>query len=472
MTRFLLSHVLACLSMGAIFPVHAQTLNEAVGLALPASPDANASISRRLAAEQQVSQARGGFLPKVDAHAGYGWQHLDTAQSRLLDKSHDVLWRQAHGVSLTQMLFDGDVVRSDVDQARARLDSASYRVSSVTENQVLQVVGAYLEVLRRTETLGLASENLAQHERIYDLIRKRTDSGVGRRADLEQADARLALARASLRQERGFWDDAQTVFIRLMRRVPQSLQMPYPPMEGFPGTRAAAIDAALERNPGIKAAQSDLAAAFAQREGARAGFWPRVDLELQSTHDRNAVIGRSYDSTALVRLRYNLFRGGADEARVRETAYLIDEAKHLIERIRRESEETVAIALSAYATARERNVELERYVRASEATREAYTGQFNIGQRSLLDLLNAENELFSARLARTTGFFTEMAGVYRVWAGIGILRETLQRQPEKSAALRIEPVTKLLEIDATLMPPAMPVNVRSQDARPGWVLGR
>jgi len=455
---------LSLLSAGA----HAQSLREAIETAIQANPDVAVSVSRRGSALEQVEQSRAGYLPRVDASVGYGYQQLDSIQSRALGRDKDWLWRQSHSLTLTQMLFDADATRASVNVARARLDAADYRVTASIEDLALRVVGAYLEVLRRQQTVALATENLAKHEALHELIRKRTESGVGRRADFEQAEARLALARAALREERGQAQNAEVSYLRLLRKAPQSLRMPAPPADLMPGTLAAALDTAFDRNPGLRSAKAGVTAALAQRDGARAAFMPRVDLEIQGNHDNNAVISRTYDTTALVRLRYNLYRGGADEARLRETAYLIEESQRLLEGLQRETEETVSLAFVQHTTAKERNVELAKYVAAATATREAYAGQFDIGQRTLLDLLNAENELYSARLQQITGYFTEIATIYRVLAGVGILRETVRDRADASGPSLDPQVTAAAPGGSGAADAAG--SAGAQGGAPGWAL--
>ncbi len=162
----------------------------------------------------------------------------------------------------------------------------------------------------------------------------------------------------------------------------------------------------------------------------------KVDLEVGMNRDRDRVLGTTDERSVMLRLRYNVFRGNADKARINEAGYQIQEAEQNRDRIRRQIQEGVLQAYNAYLTSKDRVVLLGQYVEASDSTRVSYGKQFRIGQRSLLDLLNAENEYFSARTAYVTGQYTEIASQYRILAGMGLLLATLQVSLPEEGLLR------------------------------------
>ena len=274
--------------------------------------------------------------------------------------------------------------------------------------------------------MAAAVDSLEVHQRIYDHIKLRSDSGVGRRADLDQAEGRLALAKVNLRSEQSNLKDATTTYLHLVGEAPRSLLKPPSLEERLPRSEKLALEMALANNPTIKSAQADVAAADAQLAVAKAALWPRLDLEFAANHSSEIVQGRSNDMTVMLRLRYNLSHGGADSARVRETRHQVDQTNQVLNRTQRQVEESLSMALNAYVTSRDRLVSLQQYVESSDSTREAYAKQFSVGQRTLLDLLNAENEYFNARLSFLSGQYTEVASVFRVFAGMGQLLAALQ----------------------------------------------
>lgn len=420
--------LLALLGLFSCTLAAAQSLEEAVAAAVNSHPTVAISANRRFAADRQLNQARAGYFPRVDLNAGYGYARLDTVETRLLGAHNASFNRHDAGLTLTQMLFDGFAVKNEVARQQARVDSSALRVAESAEQIALRAAAAYLELLRRRDLVRLATGNVDTHRRIFEMIRSRAESGVGRRADVDQAEGRLASAQATLRAEEGAAKDAEATFVSVIGLKPVALTKPAAP-ENLPASEAAAVDAAARDHPAVNAARAEVAAAQAQHEAAKAPNWPRLDLELGAVRDRDNLRGQSEDYTAMLRARYNLFRGGADSARVAETRFLIQEAIETENRVRREVSEDAALSFNALLTTRDRVVSLLRYAEASDVTRDAYAKQFGIGQRTLLDLLNAESEHYSARAALATAQYTELFGAYRTFAAMGRLLGALRIAP-------------------------------------------
>ena len=415
----------------------AQTLREAVEQAVWTNPEVLATANHRLAADEGLKQARGGYWPRVDLSAGTGRERVDSVDSRALGLSGATFGRRDAGITVSQMLYDGFAVKSEVARQQARVDSSAYSVAATAEDIALRTVGVYLEVLRRQETVAAAIDNLDAHQRIYDHIKIRSTSGVGRRADQDQAEGRLALAKTNVRTEQSSLKDAEVAYFRLVGTQPRALTRPVAPDNELPRTEGLAMDTALVSHPALKAAEADVAAAKAQHSAAKAALSPRVDLELGASHDRDGLHGVTDDRSIMLRLRYNFSRGGSDLALISQTRFQILESDEALNRSRRQVAESLALAYNANFTARDQLNVLKQYVDSSAATRESYAKQFSIGQRTLLDLLNAENEYFSARFSYITGQYAELASMFRIYAGMGQLLNTLQiAMPVEAARVR------------------------------------
>lgn len=403
----------------------AQSLPEAVEQAIRTYPEILAATHHREAADEGLKRAQAGYWPRLDVDASTGREWLDDTETRLLGLNRTSFTHSSANITLSQMLFDGFAVKSEVAHQRARVDSSAYGVAATAEDVALRVIAAYLEVLRRKETTAAAEENIDAHRRIYDQIKLRSDRGVGRRADLFQAETRLALAQDNLRSEQSSLRDAEVAYAELVGTPPHELAKPVAPESELPATEQLALNTATLNHPSLAGADADVAQALAQYDVAKSALFPRLDLELSTTHDREGVLGPINDRRVMLRLRFNIFQGGADKARIGETHAQMREAEEVRNRTRRQIEQNVSLAFNAYRTALDRLVVLKQYVDSSAATREAYSLQFGIGQRSLLDLLNAENEYYSARVAYVAGQYTEIASAYRVFAGTGQLLEAL-----------------------------------------------
>jgi adhesin transport system outer membrane protein len=224
------------------------------------------------------------------------------------------------------------------------------------------------------------------------------DAGRGRRADVVQAEARLALAASSAEQLAGQLAQAEDSFRHLVGRLPGTLAPASTDTE-LPSEPTQAVSQALVVHPSIKGAEKEIEAGQYDRESARARMTvPRVTLEAGASRNRDidGIAGPSHDQYAMLRLRYNFFRGFGDSERVRESEARINEALATLSRVRLDVERDVRQAWSGLASERQRLPQLAQYARASADVAEAYRLQFQLGQRSLLDVLNAENERYNA----------------------------------------------------------------------------
>jgi len=217
--------------------------------------------------------------------------------------------------------------------------------------------------------------------------------------------------------------------------------MPELPESSLPASSDEALKIALANHPTLKSAEADVAATEAQHRAAKSTFYPRVDLELGATNndDLDGVNGKDNDATAMLRLRYNLFSGGRDKARSEQTAYLINSAKDVRDRTQREVVESEQLSWNAYIVAKDQLEPQKTHVESSEQARDAYRKQFDISQRTLLDVLDSENEVFVSRTAYLNGKYTVAYAQYRILASMGRLLETLNvALPQESTPIVVK----------------------------------
>lgn len=418
--------VLFCAVAGALLAgqsASAQTLSEAVDATIKTNPDVLINANRRLAVDQEIEQAKGGYRPKVDLSAGWGWEWSENTSTR---PGSDNLTRAESALTLTQMLYDGFGTRSEVERHTARSQAAAHKVAGASEEIGLRAVETYLEVVRRQELRNLTLDNLTAHERTYEQIKLRSESGVGRKADLEQAQARLSLAQANLASAEANLREASIQFQRVVGEVPSGLARPAEP-SGVPTSEDDAVTTAVNNHPLLRSAAADIEATHAQTRAGESLLRPRVDLELGTSWNNNldGVEYKNNDAYAMLRFRYNLYRGGTDQARVAQRRIQTQEAIEVMNKTRREVEESTRLSWNSLMTSADRLPKLKAHADATEQTREAYAKQFSIGQRTLLDLLDSENELYTARSNYVDGQFVEMFARYRLLADMGSLVSAL-----------------------------------------------
>lgn len=414
-------------------PLSATTLPDAVRHAVETSPDVRVETNELLSRTEEIEQAKAGYYPQVDLTAGYGYERSDNATTRSLGLPSRELTRKEAGITMTQMLFDGYATRSEVERHDARVKSTRHRIDGVSQSRALDAVEAYLNVLRYRELLVLTEESLTSHDRVYDQVALRNEAGIGRSSDLEQVRGRRASANASRLAEIANLKDAESSYLNVVGELPDALE-PAPSVgDALPPDLQEAMQIALEEHPTLLSAKADVEATLAQHAAAGHNFYPKFNLELGSSwsEDTDGAKGQEDDVTAMIRMNYNLYSGGRDKSRKRQTAYLINEAKEVRNRTYRQVVESLRLSWTAYQATRAQLDSLKQHLVSSQNTRDAYVQQFNLGKRTLLDLLNTENEVFQAKRAYKEAEFDSLFAEYRILAGIGrILTEFGLQSPQ------------------------------------------
>lgn len=413
-------------------------LEEVVSGAVLSNPEVKWVVNARNAVFEEERQARGGFYPKIDFAAGIGYEWTSNNTTRNSPSGDDVeLTRKETSLSLRQMLFDGFLTDSEVERHAARLESRNHRVREVAEEIALEVTRQYLEVLKRQELLNQANETLYNHVRIYDQIKRRSESGIGALSAIQQAEGRLALAEVNVLTAENNLEDAKVNYQRVVGELPPAqLEKPLFDLASLPENSDEAVSRALKSHPTLKLAQADIDAATAQYESARSLMYPKLHFEVDRTwnSDIDGVEGDNEDLTAMLRLRYNLYNGGSDKARIRQTQHQINEASEIRNNAHRQAVQGIELSWNAYEILTRQIKHLEQHVLSSTSTRDAYQKQFNIGQRSLLDLLDTESEVFSSKNAFIAAKYDHLLSQYRLLNGMGEMLDRLSVDVEPLAS--------------------------------------
>ncbi|AYF87566.1 TolC family outer membrane protein [Pseudomonas sp. JS3066] len=419
--------------------IHAMTLTDAIQSTLDKHPELLASAQNRLVADEEAKVAKGGYLPTVDLITGVGREQTDNPTTRALgDHNKETLNFRDAELRLRQMLFDGFNTPNEVARTKSVVNSRAYFTLGTAESLALRTVEVYLEVLKRREMVILAKNNLMAHERIHDQIGLRSERGVGSTADFDQAEARLALAKNNLYTEEVNLADAEANFYSAVGVPADELVEPTSIKGEMPTDLLAARQGVMDSNPLLKSAQADVQAAESQYESAKAPFYPRLDAELATTADDNVQGDEGHYNTwrAGVVMNYNLFNGMRDKSRLQAAAHQINQSMDIRNNALRVLNENLSLAWNAMENARKQTPEARAYADYTARVREAYQQQFGLGQRTLLDLLDSENELFTANRRYVEVRYTEEFSMYRVISAMGdLLRRQKVVVPAEAVAL-------------------------------------
>jgi adhesin transport system outer membrane protein len=419
---------LACMTMASAHGqnVAAGSLAAAAQKAITNNPEVTSRLNAMRAATNEADVARGGYYPKVDLGASIG-RDSDRITSR--DPQSQSLNRNGLALSANQILWDGQSTRKEVERLGHARVTRYFEFLSATEDTALEATRAYLDVQRFRKLVGLAEDNYVQHKYAFDQLQTKSKAGVGRGVDTEQANARLALADSNLTTEVANLHDVSARYLRVVGEAPAGKLPQASGLDrGIQSNNSDTVNQALARNASISAAVENLRATEAQASGKQgAGYQPKVEARIRSGIGKNfdGVQDQKRDTAAEIALNWNLYNGGSDQARVRQYADLINQAADLRDKSCRDVRQTAAIAHNDIRKLKDQLAALDRNVLAIEKARDAYRQQFEIGQRSLLDLLNAENELYTAKRAYANAEFDLQLAYARTQAAKNTLASTL-----------------------------------------------
>lgn len=374
----------------------ATTLDRVVERTLLSHPEVRARYHEFQSAQEGQVVARGGYFPRINATASYGHEHRHGGSGL----SSQTWEGDGHGLELRQLIFDGFRVSNDVRQAGFEKLARFYDVLAVSDTTAFAAVEAYIDVQRYRHLESLARQNLTLHEDTLSQIGRRVQAGVGRRVDLEQASGRRALAHSNLMTETANLLDVQQRYLRITGMFPAEFLQAVPDVAERLPVSPDNFNESLRRNPALLSKQAILQASQAGIASSKAAFSPTFELvastglgQAGSPSGQRDVRGSSVELV----MRYNLFSGGADAARVRQTTAQSYAARDIRDYTCRNTQQDLAIAWSNIVSLSERLPYLREHEIATARVRDAYRQQFQIGERSLMDLLDTENELFDAR---------------------------------------------------------------------------
>lgn len=404
---------------------HAEQLSNVVSDALVAHPEVREKIHvyRQVVSDQAIAESGDG--PSIDVEGSMGLYNTDSPATANSSNSYD---SSRVELSLTQSLFNGYDSTNQIRQTQSRAQSSLYDIYDTTDNIALDIIQSYISVLKQRKLTELALLNVSAHENILDQIRERHDSGVGRRSQLQQTEGRVARAYASLvAQQNNLRDSVTQLHFVLGRYVdPEALEeveFPLLPSE----TLNELIDLALLTHPALQVASHNISASRFDYKRSLADRYPNLSLELatEAGYDIGGVEGSKRETRVVLNLTYNIFNGGGTDARQQQKISSMHEQKDFYAKVRRQVINTLRLAWVGDDSLSKQLGYLKRHVEKATETVASYREEFFIGQRNLIDLLDAENELNSAKSQQSESYYDALAARYRIYEGIGQLLEVL-----------------------------------------------
>jgi adhesin transport system outer membrane protein len=386
------------------------------------NPEVLAKWHALKAAQQEKKVAKSVNYPRLDLSSRIGYQKQNSDIGNASFKPREA------SLELTQLLFDGFKSRNDILKFNHLSLVRYFELLEISETIALEATRAYLDVLKFRELLVLSTENYRQHLTVYSQVAERVSAGIGRGVDLQQASGRLALAESNRITEATNLHDVSTRYLRIVGEPPaRILDDPGQIAKVLPDNIDDALRIAFTRNPGFNAAMQNLKATEYDRKARKGGYLPHLEFRARQDigYDRNSIGGDSRESTVELAMNYNLFRGGGDTATIRQFASRREVAFEQKNKVCRDIRQTLDIAYNDVYRLDLQLKQLDKHQESIANAREAYRKQFDIGQRSLLDLLDTENEYFQAKRTYSAALFDYQLARARTEASIGNLLASL-----------------------------------------------
>lgn len=406
------------------------TVNDTVNSTLNYYRTIKAIQENRQAALHEVRRAEAGWGPRVDMEGRAGTEYLSDSTTRVTG-SDKFEAAGSVGATLSQPLWDGRATRNRVFVSEARVRSLDKRLLDNATTYALESIIAHIDLLRRQQLVSLAQDNVKRHQRILSMQQQRTNVGASTSADVSQTQGRLARAQSTLYDAEGMLRAAEANYLNLTGVAAPANLLPVPMPATMYATPQTVIDDVKTNNPKIAAYLADIQMAEGEKELSKSNFQPNVNVEVGPRYSNRGGPGSQWRSSvdAMMVLRWNIYNSGADVALVKASAarkrQTTEEMFNLMDTLDKE----VRITWAEYVSAQEQEASYAKAVGYAKRTVNEFNEQFMLGQRSLLDVLDSQSELFNSSTQEVTNASNVLVGAYRLYALAGQLFPLLNIDP-------------------------------------------
>jgi len=415
----------AAAGLGLSAQVHAATLEDALTQAWQNNATLAAERESLAAANNKVEEAQGGYYPQVKLFGGLGYSHNDVdlmplGPVNLGISEFDLHSRQA-GVELDQALYQGGKITGSVDVARHQRDAEEAKLHGVEGQVLLSGAQAYMNVLEAQAVLALEQSNENVLQQALDAAQASFDNGEVTHTDVDQAKARLAGTQAARIQAEGAVTAAEAAYERVIGTAPDGLQPPAP-LSGLPASQQDAL-ALADHNYDVVAAEAASAAAESGVDVAEGSMKPSLTLSAQvsKAHEPQFLFERLDTRSIMLNLSMPLYAGGSLTSQVHAAKHEAAGSQQQALDAHRAARDQVISAWQAYQTATAGLAAIQVQITAAQSAYDGVVAEHKEGERTTLDVLNAEQELLNAKVNQVKAQSDETVAEYALKAATGTL---------------------------------------------------
>lgn len=418
----------------------ALTLQESVSEVLDTNPIVVERLKNYRATRSNVDVAQAAYFPTIDLQSAVGRE-----EDALLTRNNDIDRTGfnvfENSIVLRQNLFEGFNTVEQVNYRKMQTLAASYSYLEKANDTSLRMTNAYLEVLHQFELLANSRDNLRENQAIYEKVQTLYDGGLTTLSEVEKIKTSVSLAESNMILQKNSLRDAQYNFRRTLGRNVHVEELSIPEFDfTLPDTLDQASGYALEYNPSLQISRYNIKGAQSLYKQTKKNYYPTLDLELSENYndyslDKNARLNDEDYFRGMLVLRYNLYRGGADKATVQANISKINQEVALQQDLRRQVIEGLALSWSSLDLSIRQLPILNNYLTHATRTLTLYGEEYDLGKRSLLDLLAAQNDMARANAQIIDANYKLLYAKYRILDAMGLMVAAMTGDEERYNAL-------------------------------------
>ncbi|WP_345993709.1 TolC family outer membrane protein [Sulfurimonas sp. HSL-1716] len=380
--------------------IFAQDLKTTLQEVIQTNPDIIERAKNYNVTKEDITVVKSGYYPKLNLSLGIGKEKNDQYDRPGLADANTNFSVYENSISLTQNIFDGFSTTYQLQEQKARTISAAYSYIEKVNSVSFSTVSAYLELMRNKELLQTSKENVKITDEIFKKVQKLYDSGLTTLSEVNKIQSSLSLAKANYVVQKNSLMDAKFVLQRFLGRYLDPDKMQKPELDvALPASMEDAAQKAIQNNPSILVAKYNIKLAQATYKEKKAPYYPSVDLEVSQSMNKNlsGIEGHNDTFRAMAYVTYNFFNGFADQANLQKSISQIHQEVQNKSSLRRQVIQNLNQAWTSYKNLKEQLEDLKEYKTYSLKTLTLYSKEYDLGRRSLLDLLSAQNDFIGSK---------------------------------------------------------------------------
>jgi outer membrane protein len=419
--------LLAC--MGPT-PVLADTIEAALVRAYQNNPQLNAQRAAVRATDENVPQALSGYRPKVALTASLGYQYTDinstqggTPTQLVRTEIHGTDPPRAAGLTVTQTLYNGNQTANKTRAAESQVSGAREGLRVLEQSVLLSAATIYMDYLRDSAIVEVQRSNTRVLEQTLKQTRDRFNVGEVTRTDVAQSEAQLAAGKTQQLTAESNLTTTRSNFRRIIGNEPSALAPGSPVDRYLPGTLPAAVDLSLTENPNVTAAMYGIDVNFLQVKINEGALLPTVTVQaaVQQAYEQTMTTYRSFGASAIAQLSVPIYQGGAEYSLIRQSKENLSQQRLNLELTRDQTRANTVTAWGQLVAGKAQVASAQAQVTASEIALNGVREEAKAGQRTTLDVLNAQQALVNARVALVTAQHDRVVASYAVLNAVGRL---------------------------------------------------